>query len=444
MKKVLIVTRIFPPMAAVGVYRVIKLCKFLPEFGWQPVILTVDESESLTSDRSLLDALDPKLKIYRCSNPDPIGRWEKRGQQATAPTKPAPAKTAKPSADSESGFGPIGWKQKTLLSIGTPDTDVFWTPNAVRTGLRAIREQQIDAVITTSPPPSVHLVGTALSYLTGTPHLVDFRDLWTQGPRYHLIQRHAPWRLYDRWLEKRVLGRAAGIAGATEAFVRQLQAKNPGLDPRRMSAILNGLDPDDFRDVQFPEQKTETFTILHLGSLYGLRDPSFFFEVLQKFISDDPSRAEHVTSRFIGNVGQHAGRVRGTNIESVVDFCGHKPHQTVLSELWGSDLLLLILGFSTTESGTIPAKLFEYIATNRPLLAFTPEGEASAMIRTYAQGHVFTGPDMDAACRALTEAYKAWRARDSAPESSLHIPDEFHRRHQSGQMADLLNLCLGK
>ncbi len=297
-------------------------------------------------------------------------------------------------------------------------------------------------MVTTSPPPSTHLVGTWLSVLAGIPHVVDFRDLWTQGPRYHLIPRLPLARAFDRGLEKWVLSRSRWIVGATETFMRQLRTRNPGLDPQRMTAILNGLDPDDFRDVPFPDRRNDRFTILHLGSLYGLRDPAFFFEALERFLSEHPEAGPQMVVRFIGNVSQHQDKVRGTPLEKVVEFCGHRPHHTVLSELWAADMLLLILGFGASESGTIPAKLFEYLATGRPLLAFTPEGEASAMIDKVGDGTVITAPDHDAACRALAHGFREWQERQGPLESSLNIPEEFDRRRQAGQLAAALDACV--
>lgn len=442
MKRVLIVSRVFPPMAAVGVYRVIKFCKFLPEFGWEPVVLTVREKKTSTLDPALSDGLDPDLKVYRAFNLDPLWRWERWRSRNADHEQPVTDKPRKP-APSTPAVAPGGYatgrKQSLLAAINTPDPDVFWVPAAVAEGMKIVRHEHVQAVLTTSPPPSTHLVGAWLSRLARIPHIVDFRDLWTQGPRYHLIPRPTVCRQYERQLEKWVLGGAGHIVAATESFVTQLRDKNRYLPADRLTAITNGLDPDDFAHVDFPQQKNPKFTVLHLGSLYGLRDPGFFFEALTRFLADRPGASDQINVRMIGSTGEHKRRIEGTPLEGVVVFEGHKPQAEVLSELWAADLLLLILGFVTTESATIPAKLFEYLASGRPILALTPPGEAKTLIERHDLGGVVTEPDVEATCRILDRYFEDWRQRTGPPSSSLNIPEVFTRRHQAEQLARILD-----
>ena len=150
MKKILFVTRIFPPMAAVGVYRIIKFCKFLPEFGWEPIVLTTNIGLSYTHDSQLLGEVDPNMKVYRCPNPDPIGRWE--GRKNKGSLKAAENSSPKSPIAPKVGSRSVSWRQKALESLSTPDTHVFWVPNAVFSGLKVIRKENVDVIITTSPP----------------------------------------------------------------------------------------------------------------------------------------------------------------------------------------------------------------------------------------------------------------------------------------------------
>ncbi len=442
MKTVLLVTRVFPPTAAVGVYRVVKFCKFLPEYGWRPVVLTTTNQRELTQDQSLLHELNPELPVYRAANPRFIERWERIRDRRPRADKGDP-KEMKDGADGARADRPSkpNWRERLLWALATPDKDVFWILPAVAAGLRVARKERINAIVTTSPPPTTHLVGACLASLTGIPHVVDFRDLWTQGPRYHLYPRPAIARSWDRWLERRILARAKGVSAATSTFVEQLLSNNPDLRRERVVTILNGLDLDDFCQLAFPACKNPQFTILHLGSLYGLRDPSFFFAALDRFLSLRPEMRSELVVRFIGDAGHHASRLHGTVLQEIVQFQKHRPHREVLTELWSADLLLLILGFTVTEAGTIPAKLFEYIATGRPILALTPGGEAKAMIEKYGCGTVLTEPDQEAVCAALASGVASWRARVGPPDSTLRIPAEFDRRLQAGQLAGLLDGC---
>ena len=278
MKKVLIISYVFPPMAAVGGFRVVKACKFLPHFDWQPVVLTVKDGFNYAYDEESLKQLDPSLPIYRSKYFSPIQWWDSKTQPVeNSPVASSSAQNKEQVQVEDSISSRLKKYIKTMISI--PDIHNFWIPFAVKEGLKAIREEKVDIILSTSPPATVHIIGTILSYLTGKPFVIDYRDLWTQNESYH--NRKLPWlyKKIDRFYEKRAIKRASAIVSATTGFSDAMYEHNSYKKQEQFQAVTNGVDADDFTNIQFPANKNEKFTILHLGSLYGNRNPNFFFEV---------------------------------------------------------------------------------------------------------------------------------------------------------------------
>ncbi|MCB2231511.1 glycosyltransferase family 4 protein [bacterium] len=448
-KKALIVAYAFPPSAAVGVYRVIKFCKYLPQFGWEPVVLTVEHAVSYSKDESLLEQLPKDMKIYRSKDSSPISWYEKKtGRGPMGPVTAPPADSSgqsdkpAPPPPAPSLLGRI--KGYLRRSIFTPDDNIFWTPYAVRTGLKAIKEEGIDVIFTTSPPATSHLVGWWLSFLTGTPLVIDFRDLWTQNAGYHLKNKPGPARFYDRFLEKRCMKRSKFIVTATDGFTDLVRNKNPYKPEDQIVTITNGLDPDDFSSVEFPTEKNDKFTILYLGSLYGARNPFFFFEAVEHFLDRRPEAADRMQIDFVGGATGYEHATTGNRLEKIVRWLGHVPQKKALSLLWQSDVLLLLLGFGATHTTVIPAKLFEYIATGRPILAFVPEGQSSALIEKYDRGAAITSPDKDKVADFLEKQFDAWLKQEGPLPSKIDLPEEFDRRAKTRRLAEVFDAARGR
>ncbi|MBD3257951.1 glycosyltransferase [candidate division GN15 bacterium] len=440
MKKVLMISYVFPPMAAVGGYRTIKYCKFLPEFDWQPSVLTVRDGYNTAYDQSLLGKIDPAVAIYRSGNWEPLQWWDRRSQPAEPPPK-------KPAGTSEKPAGPppepgtmAKIKDYVRKAISLPDRNNFWVPFGVKTGLAAVRREQPDVLYTTSPPNSTHLVGYYLAKLTGKPLVIDFRDLWTLNEAYELKGFPPSLANIDRRLERKVIRRSSAIVTTTESFSEAMREANPKFNPDRVYTITNGIDVDDFKHVKMPETKNEKFTILHLGSLYGHRDPGFFFDAMKAWANQRPEIFGKVDALFIGNTPGYEAAAKEPPLDKLVTMLKHIPHEQVLPKLWQSDMLLLILGFDLGGRGVLPAKLFEYVCTGRPILAMVPaSGEAEAALKSYGNALTVTEPDMDGTLAYLNQHFDAWLKAPEQRESSVSIPPQFDRREQAKKLSAVLN-----
>jgi glycosyltransferase involved in cell wall biosynthesis len=433
------ISYVFPPMAAVGGYRTIKFCKYLPENGWEPVVLTVRKGFNYAYDRSLLDELDPGLKIYRSGNWEPHVWWEKRsaGKQKKPPGL---SEISTDAARKPEAAEPVLARAKKYLRqlLSFPDANNFWIPFGVATGLRAVRKENIDVIFSTSPPASAHVVGHVLSRLTGRRHVIDFRDLWTLNENYAAKNLHDSIARLDRAWEKKVIKNAAAIITATGSFTEEMRSSNEYKNPSLFHTITNGLDADDFRNIRYPEKKNEKFTILHLGSLYGNRRPDFFFDCLKAWLEARPEVKDRVIVSFIGNTPDYSSRLSEMELDNTVSFAHHIPHARVLNKLWEADLLLLLLGFSDKGHSVIPAKLFEYIATGRPILAFSPAGEAEKIIDRYDRGMTVSSPDRERVVKFLDGTFRKWKDAPGPAASGFLLPDAFNRKHLARKLSEIL------
>ncbi len=439
MKNVLLISYVFPPMAAVGGYRTIKYCKYLPEFGWRPTVLTVRSGYNVAYDPALLKQIASTVTVYRSGNWEPLDWWDKRSQgESPQPPKSSSGSASTPTASSAP---PLSATAKAYVKrwLSLPDRNNLWIPFGVVTGLKAIRREKIDVIYTTSPPASAHVVGYILSLLTGKPLVVDFRDLWTQNEAYGTRGWSPLQRRLDRCLERRVINRSRAIVTTTNSFSALTAENNPNKDAARVYTITNGIDADDFRKVTMPQSKNDRFTVLHLGSLYGHRSPVFFFEAVAEWAKRRPEILGRVQIDFIGNAPGFEAMAKREPLGQLINMLTHIPHDKVLDRLWQADVLLLILGFDPGGKGVLPAKLFEYICTGRPILSLVPAGgEAQIVLDDYANGLTVNSPDLEATVRFLDQQYDRWQAAGPSRESSVSIPPQYDRRRQAMRLAEVL------
>lgn len=443
----LIVSYVFPPMAAVGGYRVIKFCKFLPRFDWVPVVLTVKEGFNYAYDYSLLDDIDPSLNVYRSHNFEPLVWWDRHRSGHTFDADEASAGDPEIGKAKRTGVKislSRGYRNYIRKMISIPDTCNFWVPFGILTGLHAVRKEKVDVIFSTSPPASAHLVAYVLSKITGLPLVVDLRDLWTQNESYELKDLPRAGRRFDRYLEKAVFRRARAIITTTDTFGDMVRESNPFVNRAAIRTITNGLDPDDFAGIKFPKAKNYRFTILHLGSLYGYRDPGFFLGAVRRWLERNPEVRDKASINFIGNTPGFEKLVEAERLTDVVSFVRHIPHGEVLQKLWEADLLLLILGFNDSVRGVIPAKLFEYVSTGQPILGLVPKGEAERIINRCQNGKAITNPDAEEMCSFLNDQYHKWTNSPRGKEPSFTLPPEFDRCHLTGSLAKILDEIVTK
>ena len=345
MKRVMFVSYAFPPMAAVGGRRIVDFCKYLPRFGWETVVLTVKGGQNASWDETQLQKI-PNTRIYRTPIFEPLMH---RGGPSAATRKVYPgetdrARTSQP-PERASILRRLKMGMKSLLRI--PDEILFWVPMGVWTGLRAIREQDVSVIVSSSPPNSGHVLASLLARLSGRPHIADFRDLWTLNHTYQYRGYSPAMQKYDAIWERQVLKRAARIVTASSGFTRQMSTHLDGSLADRLVTITNGFDYEEVDlDQESPQTDRSKMRFLYTGSLYSDFSPVFFLECLAEWIKRDSIDPATVGVDFYGHCEyDYSDWLAGLGLQDVVIFHGFKPHAELLSTFEQADHVLLLLSF---------------------------------------------------------------------------------------------------
>ncbi len=441
-KKILIISYVWPPFVAVGVYRILKFCKYLRDFGIEPVILTPKSPATMSQDDGLFKEVPENIKVYHSFALEPF-KWRgtpvKKDQRQTPPTASALASGLEP-APGKSFIG--GLKKLIRANLTVPDNAYFWSWTGIAAGMKAIRENAIDAVLSSSPPHSVHILGSRLARASRLPHIVDFRDLWTQNTKSGERRLSDRLQRRNRKYELKVLKNSAAICVNTLTFKQQLLEDNDFLRPEDIEVITNGVDPDDFRELTRKNCPNDKFTMVYTGSLYRQRGPAFFFEALRDWVRQRPEVRPRMQVVFIGNwAEEYSGVLKENEVEDVVVRRGWVPQREALEETFNADLLLLFQGFDSGVAAAIPRKLGEYIITNIPIMAFAQPGEIHNLINRYNCGIAIASPEIRPIIDYLDKSFNKWLARKkdgrTDTEGLRSVPD----LETSGQVEKLADIC---
>ena len=378
MKKVLIITYYWPPSAGSGVQRWLKFSKYLPEFGWEPVIFTPENPDFELKDPSLLKDIPHDLEVLKFPIWEPYSIFRKLKKEKLKDTAKILEREEKKPLDKLAI-----WLRANLI---VPDPRVFWVKPSVEYLSQILEANKIDAVITTGPPHSLHLIGLKLKRKTGVKWLADFRDPWSTWEFLDVLPMHPLVRKQHQKLEAKVLKEADAVVTISPTFQEEIQR----LANRDIHLITNGFDSSDLpKDFGSLPKINELFSIVYTGIIDSIRDPLPFLEVFKKVFEGHQVEARLT---FVGKVSDKITDYIHADpwLERHIEFAGYVAHGEVFSYYEKAHLLLLILTNTKNAKGNIPGKLFEYIATGRPIIALgDPQGDAAQIIREAGAGEVF-------------------------------------------------------
>ena len=410
--KVLIVTLYFPPAGGGGVQRPLKLAQYLPALGIETHVLAPEDPKWVHRD--------PDLRV-------PTQAWIHRvryvGPKARKPTEELAV------AD---GLGRVLLQaQVTARRLLLPDASVTWNLTAIPAALRIVRREGIDAVLTTSPPGSIHLVGAAVERATGIRWLADLRDplVANQHRRADTAATRAR-QAANEQLARLVARRADAISCVSEAIAEEVRE----LEPRGIvRTISNGCDFDDFAGLEY--HPAPRFRITHAGSFFGKRDPRPFLQALKDSGVD-------AVARFVGDFrSSDRDWARGLALGDRLELIPYAPRAESLRLQRDSEaLLLLVPDAGGRGKGVLSGKVFEYLAAGRPILAVVPpDGAAAQLIRETGAGVVVAPDDIGGIGEALQELHARFLDGGlSATELSDDDRERLSRQTRVEETADLL------
>ncbi|KAF2517682.1 glycosyltransferase family 4 protein [Flavobacterium foetidum] len=375
-KKLLIITYYFPPAGGPGVQRWLKFVKYLPEFDVQPIVYVPENPTYPIVDEGLVSEISDKVIVLKNKIWEPY-------QLASVFSK---NKTKKIS----SGIFPQKKKQtfldKAFLwvrgNLFIPDARVFWVKPSVAYLQKYIKENNIDTIVTSGPPHSLHLIGLELQQKLGVKWFADFRDPWTTIGYHKALRLSSYAEKKHKKLEYTVLNAADEIIVTSKTTKTEFET----ITNKPITVITNGYDVESV-EKQILDSK---FTLAHIGSFLSDRNPHILWEVLTEILNETPDFKSHLEIKLIGAVSQEVlDSIKEFELNDYLNLLGYVSHKEAVAHQRKSQVLLLIEINSEDTKSIIPGKLFEYMVSNRPIIAIGPNGSDFADIVTETNTGVF-------------------------------------------------------
>ena len=443
MRRLLMVAYTFPPVAGVGIERSLKHATYLPEFGWQPVVVGPANPGYRLVDPSTLDRVPAGTEMHPALSLEPAhlrraaGRLLKR-QTATAPS----VVFSRGRAAGSPGGGPrsvleAAWRAYVRLAW-FPDEQIGWAPDAIRTALSVHAAAPVDAVYSSGPPFTSHLVGAAVQAATGLPWVADFRDPWI-GNAYAPILP-SPHRAARAWLERTVVERAAASVFASAGVRDEYAQRYPRLASQFLP-IHNGYDLADIERAlgEAGEERDVgdgRFRLVFTGSLQGVPELRLFAGGMEALLRRRPELRDRLRVQFVGwfspEVEAEAPALL-TPLAPCVERVAFQPKDATLRLVSTADAALVLLAEGPGRANVPSAKLFDYVGLDRPVLAVAPYGEVRRILE-----ELRWGVGVDATPEAFADGLE--RIMSAPPRAGRADPERrFERRALSGRLASLLD-----
>ena len=380
MKKVLFITFFWPPSGKATLHWPLKIIKYLPEYGWQPVVLTVNEDTFSAKDESLLREVDKNLKVIKTGYFDPFIFYRKLlGKSVDEPLIPSEAisKTNKNIAHKLSIW--------IRMNIFVPDARVGWYRQAINAGKKYLNENNIDAIVSVGPPHSSHLIGKKLSRIFHIPHIPVLIDPWVDISYYKDFKRNRITLWLDNHFEKTVIQNSAHTIFVTKSSLEEYQKKYSWL-VGKSSVLYWGYNADDFSEIKI-QKNTNEETLLHAGNIFDYQNPIPFWNTVKKEIQQN----RNLKIKFIGSVGPAIKKtLEELGLNERTEYSGFLPYHEVLAEMCNATYLLVC----ATEKRHVPGKLFEYLRTGNPIIAFGNDNEeVSQILKEANAGYLYSYSD---------------------------------------------------
>jgi hypothetical protein len=429
MKNLLVVAYHFPPGGGPGVQRVLKHITYLPEFGWNPTVVTVENGEFPARDESLLAKIPANITVHRVPIYEPY----------TAYRRFLGIKDAAIDVNVNTKQRGTGKKLLTEFIRSTffiPDARMFWRPAVVKKIKQIMHGTSFDAVYTSAPPYTCALIGRDIKRYSKLPWVMGLRDPWTD----FLTTPNRWWlpKIIDKAQESSCLKEADIVECAWQGIIDDALTKVPSLNIEKLLHVPNGFDSSDFPQVRYV--KNDKFTITYTGSMYGVRNPRTFLLALEELQRQDVLHPENVSLQFIGRFGDDVWAMfHSSSFASSIQIEQYVPHKTSLEYLMRSDVLLLIVDETKESSEIVPGKVYEYLGVRRPILALCSVGSAiENLVNQLSAGECAPNADVSLIASSISKLYVKWQT-DNMPVPEEHLLDRFERKESAKTLAKALD-----
>ena len=434
MKRVLIISYYWPPTGGSGVQRWVKFAKYLPEEDWQPVIYTPENPEQLAVDASLEAEVPSEAEVIRTRITEPYALYKKvlrRSGHSKEAVEVNPVNAQNKSFLQKAAM----WVRGNFFR---PDPRCLWIRPSVRYLKKYLEEHPVDMIVTTGPPQSMHMIGLRLAKETGLPWVADFRDPWTKIFYFkHLSMTPATERWHKK-MEKAVLDEASAVVAVSPLVQQEFQA----MTDTPVELITNGFDECDFpseKDTEAYGGPDKDFTITHTGLFAADGNPTVLWDVLREKYQADGDFRKRLRIKLIGkNDEQILKALKDRGLQEALTDMGYQPHSVAVEQQRKASILILPLRKEPEYKAVLPGKLFEYMASERPVLGIGQPDGAMAMIL----GEAKTGTVLDWDDKKGISEYieKCWKMHLEGRLTTVGADiSRFTRRSTTRQMAGLFD-----
>ena len=419
--KVLIITYYWVPAGGSGVQRWLKFVKYLRDFNIEPVVYTVDEAKYPIIDESLASDVPKGIKVLKKAIWEPndfLSIFKKKETKTSAGfLNPNP-----------SFFGKI--LQYIRANYFIPDARKYWIKPSVKYLEKYLSENKIDAIITTGPPHSLHLIGLHLKKKTNVKWIADFRDPWTDIDYFHQLPLTKKAIKKHHQLEKEVLKNAdvSLVVGKTMKANYEAFSKN-------IHVVTNGYDSEENTNNQ--TVLDSKFSITHIGLMNADRNPKILWKALAELSEENIDFKKDLEIKLIGKLSDDVTNDLKKYQFKNVSQINYVPHKEVQQYQRNSQVLLLAVNNVPSAKGIITGKIFEYLQAKRPILAIGPEdGDLAEILAQTNAGIVVDFNEKERLKKAISDLYKKYK-QNSLTVSSINI-EQYHRKELTKQLSVIL------
>ena len=418
-KKVLIITYYWPPAGGSGVQRWLKFSKYLRDFEIEPVIYTVENPSYPILDNSLENEIPKELEILKQPIFEPnsiLSVFSGKKKESAGFLNPNPTFIGKT-------------LQYIRANYFIPDTRKFWIKPSVKFLSAYLNDNQIDVVITSGPPHSMHLIGLELKKKLNIQWISDFRDPWTEIDYFHQLPLTQKSIHKHRLLEEEVLKKSDAVL-----VVGNTMKENFLHHTDKIEVITNGFDTIEKVSSKELDQK---FSITHVGLMNSDRNPKILWQVLKEICDTDSDFKNDLIIRLIGEVDSGVADDLKIFDASVIEMISYLNHQKVSKYQSSTQVLLLSINNVPSAKSIITGKIFEYLQAKRPILAIGPEdGDAAMILKNTNAGTIIGFKNKTALKATILNLYKDYK-EGVLFVKSINI-EQYHRKNITSQLAEVI------
>jgi glycosyltransferase involved in cell wall biosynthesis len=425
LRNVLVIAYYFPPMGLSGVQRTLKFVKYLPEFGWRPIVVTAGETPYYAIDDSLLDEIRPQIEVG-----DIVVHRTKSSGAPGGKLARKDGKLLKLPSDAYQRF-----RSKLLQTFLQPDSRIRWKKHALKLIDTIYKTERIDAVMATAPPYTSFLIANELRAKYGTPYLMDYRDAWVSNKvlNFYATPFH---KAYARKLEDEVLRASDAVTVVNRRMKEVIIRDYDFLSHEDVTILPHGYDREDIeKALPFVDSLRDPskFRITYSGAFYVGRSPKVMLDAAKEAIKRIPDLAQHLELMFVGVLQKdYHSMIKKSGIEANVSEKGYVPHRESVGLLLASDVLWMTM----SDDISAPGKLYEYFGTKKPIIGLVPrQSQAERMLQDYGAGITLGPDDTKNLTEAIIKLYHMWQRGGLPANVNEAYVKSYDRRELTREMS---------